>query len=100
MRSDRAARFLVAYQRVFHPSVYAGVENMSEPVKVARKLQVQFKHDVTREQVLAAVESVFRISGCPACGIRGIDLILQGGDPASQFGPLQGMPGISGVIGA
>jgi hypothetical protein len=70
---------------------------MSEPFKAARKLQVQFKHDVTREQVLAVVESVFRISGCVACGIRGIDLILQGGDPA--FGPIQGLPGVSGLIG-
>jgi hypothetical protein len=71
---------------------------MSEPFKAARNLQVQFKHDVTREQVLAVVESVFRISGCVACGIRGIDLILQGGDPA--FGPIQGLPGVSGMIGA
>jgi hypothetical protein len=72
---------------------------MSENRKSARKLQVQFKHDVTREQVVAAMDAVFRVSGCLTCGIRGIDLNLLGGDPAPELDALRGLPGVAGVAG-
>jgi hypothetical protein len=72
---------------------------MSEHRNPVRKLQVQFTHDVTREQVVAAMETVFRISGCLTCGIRGIDLNLLGGDPAPELEPLRRLPGVAGVAG-
>jgi hypothetical protein len=63
-----------------------------------RNIHVQFKPEVTRDQVLAAVEEVFRISGCLACGLRGIDVALLGGDPEQQIGRLGTLPGIAGAI--
>jgi hypothetical protein len=72
---------------------------MSEHRNPARKLQVQFKHDVTREQVVAAMDAVFRISGCLTCGIRGIDLNLLGSNPAPDVEALRGLPGVAGVAG-
>ncbi|HWX34492.1 MAG TPA: hypothetical protein VNZ53_44575 [Steroidobacteraceae bacterium] len=71
---------------------------MSERRNPVRNLQVQFKHDVTRDQVLATMDAVFRISGCLACGIRGIDLNLLGGDPP-ELDALRGLPGVAGVAG-
>jgi len=68
---------------------------MSERRHPVRKLQVQFTHGVTRDQVIATMETVFRISGCLACGIRGIDLNLLGGDP--ELESLRGLPGVAGV---
>jgi hypothetical protein len=72
---------------------------MSEHRNPVRKLQVQFTHDVTRDQVLATMEEVFRVSGCLTCGIRGVDLNLLGGDPVSELDALRKLPGVAGVAG-
>jgi hypothetical protein len=72
---------------------------VSEHRNPVRKLQVQFTHDVTRDQVIATMEAVFRVSGCLTCGIRGIDLNLLGGDPASELDTLRKLPGVAGVAG-
>ena len=66
---------------------------MSERRNPVRKLQVQLTHDVTRDQVIATMETVFQISGCLACGIRGIDLNMLGGDP--ELESLRGLPGVT-----
>jgi hypothetical protein len=71
---------------------------MSQQAILGRKVQVQFQPDVTREQVLGAVEMMFRLSGCLACGLRGIDLTLLGGGPEQQAGPLRSLPGVAGAI--
>ena len=72
---------------------------MSDHRNPVRKLQVQFTHDVTRDQVIATMEEVFRVSGCLTCGIRGIDLNLLGGNPASELDALRKLPGVAGVAG-
>ncbi len=69
---------------------------MAEHTRLARSVQVQFKHDVTSKQVMATLEEVFRMTGCMTCGIRGIDLNLLGGDP--EMGQLAQLPGIAGVV--
>lgn len=36
---------------------------------------------VKADQVHAALEQIFKLNGCLACGLLGIDLIIHGGDP-------------------
>jgi len=33
------------------------------------------------DQVHAALEQIFRLNGCLACGLLGIDILIHGGDP-------------------
>jgi hypothetical protein len=68
---------------------------MSQQTRQVRKVQVQFQPEVTREQVIGAIDAMFRLSGCLACGLRGIDLTLMGGDPEQQVGQLRGLPGVA-----
>ncbi len=34
-----------------------------------------------KEQVHDALEQIFKLNGCLACGLIGIDIIIHGGDP-------------------
>jgi hypothetical protein len=74
---------------------HMGVLAMSQQTRQVRKVQVQFQPEVTREQVIGAIDTMFRLSGCLACGLRGIDLTLMGGDPEQQVGQLRGLPGVA-----
>jgi hypothetical protein len=62
----------------------------------SRSIQVQFSHDVTKENVLAAIERVLNVSGCSTCGIRGIDLRLIGSDPIFQ--EVGRLPGVASIV--
>jgi hypothetical protein len=75
-----------------------GSQLMKPRIELNREIHVQFKPEVTKEQVIAAVEEMFRISGCVSCGLRGIDLRLLGGDPELQIAKLGTLAGIAGAF--
>jgi hypothetical protein len=54
------------------------------------RLAVSGHSGVTKEQVHGALENIFRLNGCLACGLLGIDVIIHGGDPAPLVGPVEG----------
>jgi hypothetical protein len=64
-----------------------------------RGVRLTFKHDVNNAQIGKALEEIYRLTGCLTCGIRGIDLILHGGDP--EIDVLGKLPGVvnAGVQG-
>jgi len=63
--------------------------------KQAGKVQLQFRPDVSKEEIHAAIDSVLGRYGCLTCGLRGIDLQLYGGDPAtSEMAKLKGVTGV------
>ncbi len=64
--------------------------------KSSKQVHVQFDEKVTKAQIFTALETVFRISGCLTCGIRGIDLTILGGDP--EFAELGALDGVAGVV--
>ena len=76
---------------------------MPTKTSTTRKLQVQLEHTVTRDQVMAVMEYVFKQCGCMTCGIRGVDLTLIGAthEQPTETGlsQLQGLPGVAGAIG-
>lgn len=49
---------------------------------------------ITPDVVHGALEQIFRLNGCLACGLLGIDLHVHGGDPDPLLGGLQGFNGI------
>jgi hypothetical protein len=49
---------------------------------------------ITPEVVHGALEQIFRLNGCLACGLLGIDLHVHGGDPDPLLGGLQGFNGV------
>lgn len=48
---------------------------------------------ITPEIVHAALEKIFRLNGCLACGLIGIDLHIHGGDPDPLLGDIAGFTG-------
>ena len=68
--------------------------------KQASRVHLQFRPEVSKDEIHAAIDSVLGRYGCPTCGLRGIDLQLYGGDPAtSEMAKLKGVTGVvtSGV---
>jgi len=59
---------------------------------VKRSVRLTLKPDVSSEQLGKVLAEIYRLSGCLACGIRGIDVILHGGDPE-----LAGLGKLAGV---
>ncbi len=49
---------------------------------------------ITPDVVHAAFEQIFRLNGCLACGLLGIDVIIHGGDPDPLLGGVQGFNGV------
>jgi len=49
---------------------------------------------ITPDIVHAAFERIFRLNGCLACGLLGIDIHVHGGDPDPILGDVQGFNGI------
>jgi hypothetical protein len=45
---------------------------------------------ITTEQVHRALESIFKLNGCPSCGLLGIDILIHGGDPEPFLGDVAG----------
>jgi hypothetical protein len=45
---------------------------------------------ITPEIVHAAFDQIFRLNGCLACGLLGIDIHVHGGDPDPLLGGVQG----------
>ena len=62
---------------------------------VQRNVRLSLKPDITSEQVSKTLAEIYRLSGCLACGIRGIDVVLHGGDP--EIDVLGKLGGIAGV---
>ena len=64
--------------------------------KQSKRVQLQFRPEVTKEEVHAAIDNVFGRYGCVTCGLRGIDLQLHGGDP--EVAELAKLKGVTGVV--
>ena len=62
------------------------------------RLDLQLHQDVTKEQINGVLEHVYRLSGCPTCGIRGIDLRLLGGGGDPEITQIARSPGVGGVV--
>ena len=45
---------------------------------------------ITPDVVHAAFERIYRLNGCLACGLLGIDVIIHGGDPDPILGDVGG----------
>ena len=50
---------------------------------------------LTKDQVHQAFEKIFRLNGCLACGLLGIDIHIHGGDPDPLVDGLEGFSGIA-----
>ena len=74
-----------------HPLAFNRSTVMSHAL-TRRGVRLTFKHDVSNAQIGKALEEIYRLTGCLTCGIRGIDLILHGGDPeVDALAKLQGV---------
>ncbi|HEY6137270.1 MAG TPA: hypothetical protein VI670_05855 [Thermoanaerobaculia bacterium] len=49
---------------------------------------------ITPDVVHAAFEQIFRLNGCLACGLLGIDVHVHGGDPEPLLGDIEGFNGM------
>lgn len=49
---------------------------------------------ITPDTVHRAFEQIFRLNGCLACGLIGIDVHVHGGDPDPLLGDVEGFTGI------
>ena len=68
----------------------------SAPSKIAGKtvrLSAGKGSKITADVVHAAMEQIFRLNGCLACGLIGIDVHIHGGDPEPLLGDLEGFTG-------
>jgi len=45
---------------------------------------------ITADLVHASLERIFRLNGCLACGLLGIDIHVHGGDPEPLLGDVEG----------
>lgn len=45
------------------------------------RLAASGRTPIKKEQVHEALEQIFKLNGCLACGLLGIDVIIHGGDP-------------------
>jgi hypothetical protein len=50
---------------------------------------------ITAKEVHTAMEQIFKLNGCLACGLIGLDIIIHGGDPDPLLGDLAGFTGIA-----
>ena len=50
---------------------------------------------ITPDLVHAAFEKIFRLNGCLACGLIGLDIHIHGGDPDPLLGDVAGFTGIA-----
>ena len=50
---------------------------------------------ITPDVVHGALEQIFRLNGCLACGLLGIDIIIHGGDPDPLIGDIAGFSTIA-----
>ncbi|HXA15817.1 MAG TPA: hypothetical protein VN380_02405 [Thermoanaerobaculia bacterium] len=48
---------------------------------------------ITPDVVHAAFAQIFRLNGCLACGLLGIDVVIHGGDPEPLLDNVQGFSG-------
>jgi hypothetical protein len=48
---------------------------------------------ITPDVVHRAFEQIFKLNGCLACGLLGIDVIIHGGDPDPLLGGIEGFSG-------
>ena len=48
---------------------------------------------ITPDIVHAAFEQIFKLNGCLACGLLGIDVHVHGGDPDPLLGGIEGFNG-------
>jgi len=58
-------------------------------------LQLTFREGITAKSVHDALDRIFKLHGCLACGFHGLDIRLQVVDPA-----LRQVQGIEGVVNA
>lgn len=50
---------------------------------------------ITPKEVHAALEQIFRLNGCLACGLIGLDIHIHGGDPDPFLGDVAGFTGFA-----
>ena len=50
---------------------------------------------ITTKEVHAAFEKIFKLNGCLACGLIGLDIIIHGGDPDPLLGDIEGFTGVA-----
>lgn len=61
----------------------------------AQKLDISLAGSVKAETVHAALDRIFEMAGCRACGLVGIDLTFRGDDPIlERFADLEGIRSI------
>jgi hypothetical protein len=73
-------------------------ERRASMANLSGSLELQLHRDVTKEQINGVLEHIYRLSGCPTCGIRGIDLRLLGGGGDPEISQLARSPGVGGVV--
>ncbi len=58
--------------------------NSEKSFKAKRNLELNFSHDVTREQLIATLDSIIGHYGCPNCGLNGWGVTFKG-DPEMSY---------------
>ena len=46
-----------------------------------KRVTINITRNVNPKQIDQVLEALYRMSGCPACGFLGWDLVFRGGDP-------------------
>ncbi len=52
-----------------------------ETIRAKEALQVTFKHQVTRDELIHTLDSILNSYGCSGCGLNGMESIQLLGDP-------------------
>jgi|GEM_PF-6027149 len=52
-----------------------------ETIRAKEAIQVTFKHQVTKEELIHALDAILNSYGCPGCGLNGMESINLLGDP-------------------
>ncbi len=52
-----------------------------ETIRAKEAVQVTFKHQVTRDELIHTLDAILNSYGCPGCGLNGMESINLLGDP-------------------
>jgi hypothetical protein len=52
-----------------------------ETIRAKEAVQVTFKHQVTRDELIRALDAILNSYGCTGCGLNGMESINLVGDP-------------------
>ena len=76
-------------------SVPSGAAKSPASSLTQSRINVQLKENVSLDQLQNIVAQVVGHTGCPRCGLLGVDLRLSG-DPV-EFGQIRQIPGVGGI---